>query len=82
MTNCRPLLNNYKVHSFDFTKETYFGIAYETLCGKMGLFGDDGDDEDQQQSATANLPDVPEWDERDKLTKEKEVLGFYLSSHP
>lgn len=39
MTNCRPLLNNYKVHSFDFTKETYFGIAYETLCGKMGLFG-------------------------------------------
>ena len=30
----------------------------------------------------AGLPDVPEWDEREKLAKEKEVLGFYLSSHP
>ncbi len=30
----------------------------------------------------ANLPDVPEWDQRERLAKEKEVLGFYLSSHP
>ena len=29
-----------------------------------------------------DLPDVPEWDQRDRLAKEKEVLGFYLSSHP
>jgi DNA polymerase-3 subunit alpha len=28
------------------------------------------------------LPDVPEWEEKEKLTKEKEVLGYYLSSHP
>ena len=33
-------------------------------------------------AAAASLPDVPEWDERDKLAKEKEVLGFYLTSHP
>ncbi len=26
--------------------------------------------------------DVPEWDRRDKLAKEKEVLGFYLCGHP
>ena len=25
---------------------------------------------------------VPEFDEKEKLTLEKEVLGFYLSSHP
>jgi DNA polymerase-3 subunit alpha len=25
---------------------------------------------------------VPDWDERDHLAKEKEVLGFYLSKHP
>ena len=28
------------------------------------------------------LPDLPEWDEKEKLAKEKEVLGFYLTSHP
>ena len=25
---------------------------------------------------------MPEWDERERLLDEKEVLGFYLSSHP
>lgn len=28
------------------------------------------------------LPDLREWPERDKLAREKEVLGFYVSSHP
>jgi DNA polymerase-3 subunit alpha len=28
------------------------------------------------------LPDVPTWSETDKLKYEKEVLDFYLSSHP
>ena len=31
---------------------------------------------------TANLPEMPEWDDREKLAAEKEVLGFYLTSHP
>jgi DNA polymerase-3 subunit alpha len=28
------------------------------------------------------LPDTPEWNEREKLSREKAVLGFYLSGHP
>jgi DNA polymerase-3 subunit alpha len=28
------------------------------------------------------LPDVPEWNQRERLLMEKEVLGFYLTSHP
>jgi DNA polymerase-3 subunit alpha len=48
--------------------------------GQRGLFGDD--DDASPQAAVAHLPDVPEWDERDKLAKEKEVLGYYLTSHP
>jgi DNA polymerase-3 subunit alpha len=28
------------------------------------------------------LPDVPEWGERDRLTHEKDMIGFYLSGHP
>jgi len=54
--------------------------AADRRSGQMGLFGDDEDE--TPEAANANLPDVPEWEERDKLAKEKEVLGFYLSSHP
>ncbi|MBN2475263.1 MAG: DNA polymerase III subunit alpha [Pirellulales bacterium] len=55
--------------------------AADRRSGQMGLFGDDDRDE-QEDSGTANLPDVPDWPQRDQLAKEKEVLGFYLSSHP
>ena len=54
--------------------------ASDRRSGQKGLFGDD---EDQQPDAGAtNLPDVPPWDDRQRLINEKEVLGFYLTSHP
>lgn len=28
------------------------------------------------------LPDIDEWDEKDRLRKEKEALGFYITGHP
>ncbi|MBI5191854.1 MAG: DNA polymerase III subunit alpha [Nitrospirae bacterium] len=28
------------------------------------------------------LPNIPEWDEHDLLKSEKEMIGFYISSHP
>jgi DNA polymerase-3 subunit alpha len=28
------------------------------------------------------LPDVPEWDEQERLAREKEALGFFISGHP
>jgi len=28
------------------------------------------------------LPDVPEWDEKQKLRLEKEAIGFYITGHP
>ncbi|MEX0938161.1 MAG: DNA polymerase III subunit alpha [Pirellulales bacterium] len=48
--------------------------------GQKGLFEEA--DASESSSATANLPDMPELDDREKLSQEKEVLGFYLSSHP
>ena len=46
--------------------------------GQKGLFEtDDADD-----AAPAPLPEVPEFDEKELLSLEKEVLGFYLTSHP
>lgn len=53
--------------------------ATDRRSGQMGLFGDD---DEQPETGSTNLPDLPPWDERERLTKEKEVLGYYLSSHP
>ena len=41
------------------------------------------EDEGQAEGASAVvLPDLDEWAEREKLANEKEVLGYYLESHP
>ncbi|MDA7932285.1 MAG: DNA polymerase III subunit alpha [Mariniblastus sp.] len=48
--------------------------------GQKNLFG--GDDEDEAEDAEFVFPEMDEWEERALLTAEKEVLGFYLTSHP
>ena len=52
--------------------------------GQKSLFG--GDDEpapnEPASQAGGNLPDAPDWTHSQKLTAEKEVLGFFLTSHP
>jgi len=51
--------------------------------GQKGLFGDDEEEAGPAGSpAKSNLPFVTEWDDRQQMAAEKEVLGFYLSSHP
>ena len=47
--------------------------------GQKNLFADM---EDDARAEPVALPDVPEFEERQRLAMEKEVLGFYLSSHP
>ncbi len=54
--------------------------ASDRRSGQRGLF-DDAEEEDDAASG-AELPDVEEWEERELLLKEKEALGFYMSSHP
>jgi DNA polymerase-3 subunit alpha len=54
--------------------------AADRRSGQMGLFA--ADEETPGEAAPSDLPDLPEWELRDRLTKEKEVLGFYMSSHP
>jgi DNA polymerase-3 subunit alpha len=51
--------------------------------GQKNLFGGfDEDDGKDKKAATATLPDCGEFEERERLAMEKEVLGYYLSSHP
>ncbi|HIA18191.1 MAG TPA: DNA polymerase III subunit alpha [Planctomycetaceae bacterium] len=48
--------------------------------GQKNLFEQFNDDTNQEDELP--LPNVPEFEERERLIMEKEVLGFYLSSHP
>ncbi|QDU91365.1 DNA polymerase III subunit alpha [Pirellulimonas nuda] len=47
--------------------------------GQKGLFDEA---EEQAEEAAVPLPNIPELEEKERLIQEKEVLGFYLSSHP
>ncbi len=60
-------------------------VQADRKSGQASLFGallDDEPAEQEQAKASMPLPDIEEWPERDKLLAEKEVLGFYLASHP
>jgi DNA polymerase III subunit alpha len=50
-------------------------------AGQRGLFDDDSAAE-TASTAGQSLVQVPEWPDRERMANEKEVLGFYLNSHP
>jgi len=56
-------------------------VHADRKSGQKGLFDMLDADEPAKQAAAA-VPNLPEWPERERLLYEKEVLGFYLSSHP
>jgi DNA polymerase-3 subunit alpha len=49
--------------------------------GQKSLFGDDSADA-PGETVEIGLPDAPDWTHSQKLAAEKEVIGFYLTSHP
>jgi DNA polymerase III subunit alpha len=48
--------------------------------GQHGLFG--VFQQDDSEAHNDKLPNIPDWDEHDRLTAEKEILGFFISGHP
>jgi DNA polymerase-3 subunit alpha len=55
-------------------------VLADRRSGQRGLFQDA--DEDSAASVNIALPSLPEFGDKERLAMEKEVLGFYLSSHP
>jgi len=49
--------------------------------GQHGLFGVFSQDEAPAVNNDA-LPNVPDWDEHQRLSAEKEILGFFITGHP
>jgi len=53
----------------------------DKLSGQKSLFGMLPQNEGAKTSAL-KLPEIPEWQESDRLAFEKETVGFYLTGHP
>jgi DNA polymerase-3 subunit alpha len=55
--------------------------AEERDSGQGNLFGDPAIDAAEPHPDPV-LPEVPRWPEAERLAREKEVLGFFISGHP
>ncbi|MCX5924995.1 MAG: DNA polymerase III subunit alpha [Candidatus Dependentiae bacterium] len=67
-----------KVASIGHVMELAAAYKKDALTGQMDLFN--GVAKKEHESYV--FESIAEWPDRDKLEKEKEVIGFYLSSHP
>ncbi len=84
---CEALIASGALDSFGHRAQMLAGLdaAYgeasarlqDTVLGQQSLFGADGFDRTEPE-----LPTVPEWSDRDRLAREKEALGFFISGHP
>src|SRR5664280_580368 len=52
----------------------------DVALGQHGLFGVFQQDDAPQ--AEKPLPNIPDWDEHQRLGHEKEILGFFITGHP
>jgi len=66
--------------AIDRAMQSGAAVLADRRSGQRGLFQDG--DEDASAPAVAALPPLPEFGDKERLAMEKEVLGFYLSSHP
>lgn len=53
----------------------------DLVTGQASLFGAPAGDSQHVQTSHV-LPNVQPWTESERLAKEKEILGFYISGHP
>ncbi len=66
------------IHALDKALQAGSQAQADRRSGQKNLFGDD----EATESAVQSLPDVPPWEAKEQLACEKEVLGFFLTSHP
>ncbi len=56
-------------------------IQKDRAVGQLSLF-DAFDKGNGFEETLQRIPDIPEWEEHEKLGYEKELLGFYVTGHP
>ncbi len=54
----------------------------DKLRGQKSLFGGGSNSDATAEAVAGSVPDAPDWTHAQKLAYEKEIFGFYLTSHP
>jgi len=52
----------------------------DVAMGQHGLFGVFAEEDDKHVEKP--LPNIPDWEEHQRLSAEKEILGFFITGHP
>ena len=55
---------------------------YDLFADMFSGGGGDGPEMASGSAATITIPDLPEWDRKEKLAFERNMLGLYVSDHP
>jgi DNA polymerase-3 subunit alpha len=50
--------------------------------GQLSFFAGQSSSPDTFQDQNLDIPDIPEWPESQRLAYERELIGFYVTSHP
>jgi DNA polymerase-3 subunit alpha len=66
----------------DRAMEEAAAAQQERARGQTSIFGEQEDHADTAGLAGPPLPDVPEWDQAQRLKHERELTGFYITAHP
>ncbi|SMY12573.1 DNA polymerase III subunit alpha [Brevibacterium jeotgali] len=62
--------------------DAVIGVKRQEAHGQFDLFAGLGGDDDSEPAFTVPVPERPEWDKKEKLAFEREMIGLYVSDHP
>uniref|UniRef100_UPI003568E73B DNA polymerase III subunit alpha n=1 Tax=Actinotalea sp. TaxID=1872145 RepID=UPI003568E73B len=62
--------------------DSVIGVKRKEAEGQFDLFADLGGAVDDGQGFQVVVPEVPDWDKKQRLAFEREMLGLYVSDHP
>jgi DNA polymerase-3 subunit alpha len=62
--------------------DAVIGVKRQEAHGQFDLFAGLGGDDDSGSDFTVPVPQRPEWEKKEKLAFEREMIGLYVSDHP
>ena len=62
--------------------DSVIGVKRKEAEGQFDLFAGFGDEADDGMSFSVDIPDLPDWEKKQLLAFEREMLGLYVSDHP
>ncbi len=80
--DCWSLKRAQLMAMIDRALEAGSSLQKDRTRGQLSFFGGSAAAVDDFTEGTQDIPDIPEWPESQMLAYERELLGFYVTSHP